>query len=105
MAARYGKSPMVAAMVALIAVTGTIPYIALQLKAVSSSVAVMVDAEQLSRVTETFFLSDIAFFVTLVLAAFAAIFRHPPHRRDRTPGRAHPRHRHGIRGQAAGLHG
>jgi Na+/proline symporter/signal transduction histidine kinase len=74
MAARYGKSPMVAAMVALIAVTGTIPYIALQLKAVSSSVAVMVDAEQLSRVTETFFLSDIAFFVTLVLAAFAAIF-------------------------------
>ncbi len=74
MAARYGKSPMVAAMVALIAVIGTIPYIALQLKAVSSSVAVMVDAEQLSRVTETFFLSDISFFVTLVLAAFAAIF-------------------------------
>ncbi|MEQ8739061.1 MAG: PAS domain-containing hybrid sensor histidine kinase/response regulator [Hoeflea sp.] len=74
MAARYGKSPMVAAMVALIAVIGTIPYIALQLKAVSSSVAVMVDAEQLSRVTEPFFLSDISFFVTLVLAAFAAIF-------------------------------
>lgn len=74
MAARYGKSPLVAALVALIAVIGTIPYIALQLKAVSSSVAVMVDAEQLSRVTETFFLSEIAFFVTLVLAAFAAIF-------------------------------
>jgi len=74
MAARYGKSPMVAALVALIAVIGTIPYIALQLKAVSSSVAVMVDAEQLSRVTGTFFLSDISFFVTLVLAAFAAIF-------------------------------
>lgn len=74
MAARYGKSPLVAALVALIAVIGTIPYIALQLKAVSSSVAVMVDAEQLSRVTKTFFLSDIAFFVTMVLAAFAAIF-------------------------------
>jgi Na+/proline symporter/signal transduction histidine kinase/CheY-like chemotaxis protein len=74
MAARYGKSPLVAALVALIAVIGTIPYIALQLKAVSSSVAVMVDVEQLNRVTQTFFLSDIAFFVTLVLAAFAAIF-------------------------------
>ena len=44
MAARYGKSPTVAALVALIAVIGTIPYIALQLKAVSSSVAVMVVA-------------------------------------------------------------
>ena len=58
MAARYGKSPMVAALVALIVVIGSIPYIALQLKAVSSSVAVMVDVEQLNRVTETFFLSD-----------------------------------------------
>jgi Na+/proline symporter/signal transduction histidine kinase len=74
MAARYGKNPLVAALVALIAVIGTVPYIALQLKAVSSSVAVMVDVEQLNRVTETFFLSDISFFVTLVLAAFAAIF-------------------------------
>ena len=74
MAARYGKNPMVAALVAGIAVIGTIPYIALQLKAVSSSVAVIVDAEQLNRVAETFFLSDISFFVTLVLAAFAAIF-------------------------------
>ncbi|MDF1608799.1 hybrid sensor histidine kinase/response regulator [Hoeflea sp. YIM 152468] len=74
MAARYGKNPAVAALVALIAVIGTIPYIALQLKAVSSSVAVMIDVEQLNRVTGTFFLSDISFFVTLVLAAFAAIF-------------------------------
>ena len=36
-AARYGKSQAVAATVALIAIVGTIPYIALQLKAVSSS--------------------------------------------------------------------
>ena len=36
-AARYGKSQTVAATVALIAIVGTIPYIALQLKAVSSS--------------------------------------------------------------------
>src|SRR5580658_5422567 len=37
-AARYGKSKAVAATVALIAIVGMIPYIALQLKAVSSSV-------------------------------------------------------------------
>ena len=36
-AARYGKAQTVAAAVALIAIIGTIPYIALQLKAVSSS--------------------------------------------------------------------
>ena len=37
--ARYGKSQSVAAVVAIIAVIGIIPYIALQLKAVSSSVS------------------------------------------------------------------
>src|SRR5436190_13614684 len=36
-AARYGKAQSVAAAVALIAIIGSIPYIALQLKAVSSS--------------------------------------------------------------------
>src|SRR5215207_1039054 len=36
-AARYGKHQAVAATVALIAIVGTIPYIALQLKAVSAS--------------------------------------------------------------------
>ncbi|HVK90613.1 MAG TPA: hybrid sensor histidine kinase/response regulator, partial [Mycoplana sp.] len=41
--ARYGKSPGVAAIVALIALIGAVPYIALQLKAVSSSVKVVVD--------------------------------------------------------------
>src|SRR5271157_1630632 len=38
-AARYGKSQAVAATVALIAIVGMVPYIALQLKAVSSSVS------------------------------------------------------------------
>ena len=34
-ASRYGKSPLLAALVTLIAVVGIVPYIALQLKAVS----------------------------------------------------------------------
>lgn len=42
-AARYGKNPTVAGIVALISLVGAIPYIALQLKAVSSSMAVLVD--------------------------------------------------------------
>ncbi len=40
-AARYGKAQTVAATVALIAIIGTIPYIALQLKAVSSSLVLV----------------------------------------------------------------
>ena len=43
-AARYGKSERVAALVSLIALVGSIPYIALQLKAVSSSLDVFLDA-------------------------------------------------------------
>ena len=41
-AARYGKHQGVAAAVALIAIIGTIPYIALQLKAISSSLGAIV---------------------------------------------------------------
>src|SRR5277367_5549876 len=43
-AARYGKSQWVAATVALIAIIGMIPYIALQLKAVSASVGTILAA-------------------------------------------------------------
>ena len=43
-AARYGKSQAVAATVALIAIVGMIPYIALQLKAVSASVSTILAA-------------------------------------------------------------
>src|SRR6204780_4956606 len=43
-AARYGKSQAVAATVALIAIVGMVPYIALQLKAVSASVGTIMAA-------------------------------------------------------------
>src|SRR5918998_4944012 len=42
-AARYGKHQAVAATVALIAIVGTIPYIALQLKAVSASLGTVLE--------------------------------------------------------------
>ncbi len=42
-AARYGKNPAVAAIVTLVAVVGLLPYIALQLKAISQAIAVLLE--------------------------------------------------------------
>ena len=73
-AARYGKSQAVAATVALIAIVGMIPYIALQLKAVSSSVGTIL-AEVFGRNGAAQpLLGDIALFVALLMAAFAVLF-------------------------------
>jgi Na+/proline symporter/signal transduction histidine kinase/CheY-like chemotaxis protein len=71
-AARYGKSQAVAATVALIAIFGMIPYIALQLKAVSSSLSTIL-AHTSIGVPEPM-LGDIALFVALSMAAFAVLF-------------------------------
>src|SRR6202161_4672040 len=59
-AARYGKSPAVAATVALIAIIGMIPYTALQLKAVSASVATILAQ---AAPGGTPLLGDVALFV------------------------------------------
>ncbi|PJA60610.1 MAG: histidine kinase [Rhodobacterales bacterium CG_4_9_14_3_um_filter_71_31] len=67
-AARYGKSQSLGAMVALIAVVGTVPYIALQLKAVTASV------EAMTIETGAGLLGDTALGVAAVLAAFAVLF-------------------------------
>src|SRR5271155_168998 len=71
-AARYGKSQAVAATVALIAIVGMIPYIALQLKAVSSSVSTIL-AEAAGGTGQPL-LGDIALFVALAMATFAVLF-------------------------------
>ncbi|HET7411726.1 MAG TPA: PAS-domain containing protein, partial [Pararhizobium sp.] len=72
--ARYGKSPVVAALIAIVAVLGTIPYIALQLKAVSDSVATLVTGSVAKPGGVHSFFSDISFVVTIGLALFAVIF-------------------------------
>ena len=72
-AARYGKNPTVAGIVALIAVVGTIPYIALQLKAVSSSVTIIITNAPFEA-ADSYFLTDISLIVALLLAGFAVIF-------------------------------
>src|SRR5438874_5437073 len=72
-AARYGKSQTVAATVALIAIVGMIPYIALQLKAVSSSVStIMAEAAPGGAAQPPF--GDLALFVALAMATFASLF-------------------------------
>ena len=73
-AARYGKSQTVAATVALIAIVGMIPYIALQLKAVSSSVGTILATGSIVSVAAPPLVGDIALFVALLMAAFAVLF-------------------------------
>ena len=74
-AARYGKSQAVAATVALIAVVGIVPYIALQLKAVSDSLSTILSHPGITAgvVAQPVF-GDLALFVALAMAMFAVLF-------------------------------
>ena len=72
--ARYGKGQAVAATVALIAIVGTIPYIALQLKAVSASLETILAHISLISDTGRPLFGDIALFVALSMATFAVLF-------------------------------
>lgn len=74
--ARYGKSAGLGALVALIALIGITPYIALQLKAITLSHALLVDypAPPTLRLAEAPFWTDKSFWVALVLAVFIILF-------------------------------
>ncbi|MEJ2433109.1 MAG: PAS-domain containing protein [Pseudolabrys sp.] len=73
-AARYGKAQAVAATVALIAIVGMVPYIALQLKAVSSSLETIIGHVSPGAGATRPVLGDISLFVALLMAAFAVLF-------------------------------
>jgi Na+/proline symporter/signal transduction histidine kinase len=72
--ARYGKHQGVAATVAAIAIIGTIPYIALQLKAVSSSLSTVVAPIPAWAGPVQPMLGDPPLLVAVSLAAFAVLF-------------------------------
>ena len=73
-AARYGKHQAVAATVALIAIIGTVPYIALQLKAVSASLeTILAQAHTNANAPQPVF-GDIALFAAAAMAMFAVLF-------------------------------
>ena len=76
-ASRYGKSQGLAGLVTVIAVIGVVPYIALQLKAITVSYTTLTayPTLQMQLATEPHpFWFDTPFAITLLLAAFAVLF-------------------------------
>src|SRR4051812_43685100 len=72
-ASRYGKSALLGGLVTVIAVVGIIPYISLQLKAVSSSFTLLLRYPEFiapAKVAAEPVVGDTAFWVALILAAF-----------------------------------
>lgn len=70
-ASRYGKTQSLAAFASLVALIGTLPYIALQLKAVASAFTVLTDSADLTRAPV---FGDTAFYIAAVMALFAILF-------------------------------
>jgi Na+/proline symporter/signal transduction histidine kinase/CheY-like chemotaxis protein len=74
-AARYGKNPAVASIVTLVAVAGLLPYIALQLKAVSESITLLLGTPSPDASAAKLFPKlDMSLLIALVLAVFAILF-------------------------------
>lgn len=76
-ASRYGKSHLLGGIVTLIAVFGVVPYIALQLKAISRSFSILVTSPEATaaHVTESIpLLQDTTLYIALLLAAFTILF-------------------------------
>jgi Na+/proline symporter/nitrogen-specific signal transduction histidine kinase len=76
-ASRYGKSSNLGGLVTIIAVVGILPYISLQLKAISMSFSVLLGYPDIVMPTQsgsTPILQDTALYVALIMAAFAILF-------------------------------
>ncbi len=104
-AARYGKGQAVAATVALIAILGTIPYIALQLKAVSASLEHHPRPHRNRWRPRAACVRRHRAVRCAVDGRLRRAVRHPPHRRHRASGRPDAGDRRGIDRQAGRLPG
>ncbi|MQM31413.1 MAG: histidine kinase, partial [Candidatus Accumulibacter phosphatis] len=74
---RYGKSHGLGGLVTIIAVVGIIPYISLQLKAVSNTVSLLFSYPEIVMPHRSATMSvgaDISFYIALILAAFTIVF-------------------------------
>ena len=93
-ASRYGKSALLGGLVTVIAVIGILPYISLQLKAVSVELpdpaAVPRDRDAAEGRARSTILQDTAFYVALFMALFTIAFGTRAARRERAP-RGHGR--------------
>src|SRR5512134_1720371 len=76
-ASRYGKSQLLGGLVTIIAVVGVIPYIALQLKAISTSFSIILQYPEIAMPAKggtQLFLGDNTFYIAMLLAAFTILF-------------------------------
>ena len=73
-ASRYGKSPLLAGLVTLIAVVGIVPYIALQLKAVATGYTVLTTPLGEIQPANASWWSDSTLYIALAMAGFTIIF-------------------------------
>jgi len=76
-ASRYGKSHLLGGLVTVIAVLGVIPYIALQLKAVSSSYAILTHYPHIvmpAKAGTVSWMADTTLYIALIMAAFTILF-------------------------------
>ena len=76
-ASRYGKSQLLGGLVTVIAVLGVIPYISLQLKAISGSFTILLHYPQIvmpAKAGAQPFLGDTALYIAMTLAAFTILF-------------------------------
>jgi Na+/proline symporter len=74
---RYGKSQLLGGLVTIIAVIGIVPYISLQLKAVSNSFTILLHYPEIvmpARAVAQPLLQDSALYIALILAAFTILF-------------------------------
>jgi Na+/proline symporter/signal transduction histidine kinase len=73
-ASRYGKSPMLAGAVTMITVVGIVPYIALQLKAISGGFTLLTTVPGAALSGAAPLLGDSTLYFALALAAFTIMF-------------------------------
>ncbi|MDJ0757558.1 MAG: sensor histidine kinase [Ardenticatenaceae bacterium] len=73
-ASRYGKSTLLAGLVTIMAVVGTVPYISLQLKAIATSFEVLWESAVGPISSSPNFLANTGLVVALLLALFAILF-------------------------------
>ncbi len=73
-AARYGKSQVIAVLVTTIAVIGIIPYIALQLKAVSMGFSILTTGDVTQDTSSISLFKDTAWWIALLMALFTIVF-------------------------------
>jgi signal transduction histidine kinase len=76
-ASRYGKSQLLGGLVTVIAVVGVIPYIALQLKAVSNGFTILTNYPEIvmpAKAGAVPLMQDSALYVAMILALFTILF-------------------------------